>query len=160
MAQWITLPDGRMVNFDGVRTAVQDGMALLLTEQGGAVTRVGFGSTSSAASYLTQLQSALASEETGPNSVSSITPNTATNGAASTAVLRGSGFAFDLITGAFAGEIDIGTDVLSFGQCTYVDNGTLLLQWTPATGAGTYDVIYKGADGVEKARLTNGITIS
>lgn len=148
-----------MINFDGVRSVYQDGMMLKLVDDTGSITPVNFSSTTTAANYLTQLQSVLTSDITGPNAVSSITPNTATNGAASTAVIIGAGFAYDLITGMFIGEIHIGTDVLQ-SECTYVNNGTLLMQWTPATGAGTYDVIYFGSDGVEKARLTNGITIS
>lgn len=166
MPNWLSTPDGRLLNFQGAKNVVQVGSTLIITQADGSTDSINYADPSSAATGLTNMLASLQLGDTGSGtqaliSVSSVTPSTVAHGSVQNVVLVGSGFALDISTALFHGEVVIGTDTLTGlgGNITYVNNNTLLLTWTPAA-AGTFDVVYTRAGSTIPYTITNGITIT
>jgi hypothetical protein len=159
MAQWLQAPDGRVINFEIAKTISQINATLVLANTDGSQTVITYPSATAAGSALTGLLAQLQSPFTGPTALDAIRPSSGTHGSPQNSVLTGNGFAFSIVTTAFLGTVTIGVDFLSGASITYIDNNTLLLNWTP-TNAGTFDVIYTASDGVTTSTLTAAFTAS
>lgn len=149
MAQWVTLPDGRLVNFEGVRLIQQNGSSLVLTYSDGEQERLGYTTAALAAAGLAALTSDLASSPSGGFSLTLVDHENVGLGLLNVQVLIGTGFSRDLDGGGvFRATVTIGVDVLNDvapGQViSYVDDRTLILSWTPSGPAGTYNLVYSG----------------
>lgn len=162
MAQWIRAPDGRVINFEITKTISQINATLVLENTDGSQTVIAYPSATAANSALAGILAQLQTPFTGPQALVSIAPATGTHGSPQVSVLTGNGFAFSITTAIFNGTVKIGADTLvggGGGNITYIDNNTLLLQWTP-TNAGTFDVVYTASNGVTTSTLTAAFTAS
>lgn len=153
MANWIQLPDGKLINGDAVREVAQSGSSLIFTFQNGNTDRVDYSSASDANTALSALLGLLGIRAL---SLTSITPNSAASGGGgASAVLRGTGFTIDFSGGSFP-TIVIGAQATAK---TFVDDGTVYLTFNTAIGAATVDVTYTSLAG-QIVKLVNGYTFT
>lgn len=162
MAKWITMPDGRSVNFDQVRRTVQGGKALIISYADGAEERVDYANAGAASTALSALNSELGSEVGGGFSLTMLDHENVELGMLNVQVLVGIGFSNDVDgSSIFRGVITIGANTLdSVGSpdvISYIDDRTLMLSWTPAGPADTYDLVYGGPTN-GSATLTAAVT--
>ncbi len=141
---WLQMPSGDLVNFDGAISLTQSVATIVVTYGTGRVIQLPYKSATAAAAALGVLLEQISSPFNGPVTTSLLSPSSGTHTFPQVSVLIGNGFALDLITpGTLGSNIVIGVDTLTNGggNLTYVNNQTILCQWTP-TNAGTFDVIY------------------
>jgi hypothetical protein len=147
---FIEMPDGSLVNVNVAQQIKQQGSNLLMLLPTGNQVTLPFGSSAFAAGALIGTRDFL----TGAFAlltIRSITPATAGGGSTVNAVLIGTGFQYDMLTGTFLGQVTVGGNPCTE---TFVNSNTVLINFT-APAAGTYDVVYTPNVGAA-VTLTNG----
>jgi hypothetical protein len=151
-SQFAEAPDGTLVNFAMAQSIAQEDKSVVLTMPGGLKTQIQYASATLAAAALKGISDFLTAQFS-TLTMKSITPSTGANGATINAVLLGSGFQYDALTGSFTGAIAIGGNAATV---TFVNSNVLLLQFTaPAVGAA--DIVYTPTIGAA-VTLTAGWT--
>lgn len=151
--QFVQMPDGSLVNLNMAQRISQDSANVILELPTGNIVRMPYGSAALAAAALSGFTDFLTAQF-GLLTLRSITPATAAALSTVNAVLLGTGFQYDIMTGTFLGTITVGGNATT---ATYVNSNTILLQFTAPNPAGSYDVVYKPNVG-SSVTLTNGWT--
>ncbi len=153
--QFIEMPDGSLVNLNMAQQVSQDGKNIVLRLPTGNEVRLPYSTAAIAGGTLTGIRDFLTAQF-ALLTLRSITPATAANGSTVNAVLLGTGFQYDILTGVFLATITVGGNAT---VATYVNSNTILLQFTAPGPAGSYDVVYTPNVGAA-VKITNGWTSS
>jgi hypothetical protein len=135
--QYAEMPDGSIVNFNVAQQIKQDGSNLVLFLPTGNQMTLPFGTATLAGAAFTGIKDFLLAQF-ALLTLRSITPATAAGASTVNAVLLGTAFQYDILTGVFLGAVTVGGNV---AVVTYVNSNTVLINFT-APAAGTYDVVY------------------
>lgn len=154
-SQFTQLPDGSLLNMSFAQQIRQDNSNIVLVLPNGNNIIIPYQSATLASAALTGITDFLTAQFS-LLTVRSITPATAANGSTVNAVLIGTGFQYDILTGVFTGSVKIGTNAATV---TYVNSNTLLLNFTAPAPPGTYNVVYTPTVG-GAVTLVNGWTSS
>lgn len=142
-APWTIVDDGSLLNINTVTRVTRDKNALKYHLLDGDTVNSSFVLPADADDAFQLVAQALGASAPSAPAITSITPNTATDGASVVAVIRGRSF-------DNSGTVNVGADTATV---TFVDATTLLLAFT-TNGVGLKDVAYTTASDV--ATLTEG----
>src|SRR5882672_9267143 len=135
--QFIEMPDGSLVNLNVAQQISQDGASLVLRLPTGNEIRLPYSTAAIAGATLTGIRDFLTAQFASLT-LRSITPATAAAASTVNAVLIGTGFQYDILTGVFLGAVTVGGNACTE---TYVNSNTVLINFTAPAG-GTYNVVY------------------